>query len=206
LKLISKKKKKFLGWWLSLIVIGLLIVAFLPEKKIATLSVDIGRDQQKQQMEEYQFDQFYRLEADDRFANTIVEWCKDPNVQRVITEDVKSEMSEQDITLAIKSLRAEKKSANLVQITYAVSDETNATPFAKSIYDIFVEKINSLNSGADQEGWFKIIGSGPTVSEKSIPFISLFLIFASGGLLISLFIVLSGHYFKEEEKPNENRG
>lgn len=205
LKFISKRKKKLLGWWLSLIVIGFLIVIVLPNKLQATLSIDIARNQQNEKSGEYQYDQFYRLEADGRFANTLVQWSKDPNVQRVIADQIGEKLNDEQISIAMQSMRAEKKSANLVQVSFDVMDQKDAAPFAKSTYDVFVQKTNSLNLGADQEGWFKIIGSGPTVSEKSIPLTLLFLIFASGSLLISLLIVLAGHYFKEEEKQNEDR-
>jgi len=204
IKLISEKRKLFGSIWLAFVALGMILYAIVPAKQIATLSIDIARDQQTQQTPDYQFDQFYRLEADDRFANTLVQWTEDPNVQRKIRDNLKDELSKRKVDLAIDSLKAVKRSANLVQVIFIVDNSQDAAPMAQSIYGVFQSKTSSLNNGQDQ-GWFKIIGSGPTVNSKKLSFALIFFVLVVGGLLLSLFTVLANHYFSKEEKKDENR-
>ena len=203
LKLLGKNRKRLFFYWGSIVLIGMVIVALLPEKKVAVLSIDIARESQEQNDALYEYDQFYRLEADDRFANTLVQWCKDPNTKRTISGALEGKLSKEDSKAILKTVRAEKKSANLVQVIYEVDENAEAPIFAKALFEVFTNKTNALN-GDQEQGWFKIIGSGPTVEEKSLPLLLMFVIFIIAGLIVSLFAVVVTYYFNEEDIKDEN--
>ena len=48
IKLLGKNRKRLFFYWGSIVLIGMVIVALLPEKKVAVLSIDIARESQEQ--------------------------------------------------------------------------------------------------------------------------------------------------------------
>ncbi|MEA1926289.1 MAG: hypothetical protein U9M90_03565, partial [Patescibacteria group bacterium] len=204
LKILGERKKCFWSAWLGIVFIGMLVVFVMPDRTEAVLSFDIARERGGQNIQEYQYDQYYRLEADDRFAKTVAQWLKDPNIQRQIAENASGEISDKHIQRSIRSLRAEKKSANFVQARFIVDDPNEAPIIARSIKNVLDKRTSSLNNGAKDEKWFKIIATGPSISKKNLPFPIVLPFSVILGLLMAVFAVLVLHYFKEDEKRKEN--
>lgn len=204
IKIFKQRKKAFLLLFVVIVFGGMTIYFFIPEKNKAILSIDIARTVGGTDMQEYRYDQFYRLEADDRFAGTIVQWLDDPNVQKSIENEVNSEISKEELSKIKGSLKAKKKSANFIQVEFVVSKKEEAVPFAKSIKKVLDSKVEKLNKDVDDERWFRLIFSGPSVLKEKMALQTILVLLFALGSGISVFGVLAMHYLQEDDQ-NENR-
>lgn len=208
LAVLKVKGKLFWGVWLGFIFLGLAIFLAIPVKNEATLSFDVARENGDSSLAEYQYDQFYRLEADDRFTQSVVQWMGDLNVQRKITDKFKGELLEEESERIINSLRAEKKAVNFLQVHFAIEASKDAVIISKAIKEVLDEKVSSLNKSSGDEKWFKLIASGPTVEQKKVSFLLLMSLFVVLGLFLASFIVVASHYLQDEQdkkQKNEDR-
>jgi len=189
-------KKRIKTFWF--VVVLSIVSAFVwqlcqPETYRATLLLNVGRSG-SQDTGEYTYDDFYRLQADERFADTVVRWIGSPR----IIEDVRIEAGQSDAT----SFVAKRLSSQMIEVTYTRSDRAALDRLASALPSVLNQYAESLNQGGKQSGWFIVIGSVPVVSDARIGLpMALF-----AGLLIGMFIgfwsALFQHYFlKDTTRP-----
>jgi uncharacterized protein involved in exopolysaccharide biosynthesis len=201
-KIVKQHKMLFFGVWI--LFAGFVMAWFFsrPQSFEAVMSIDIARQsgqENSQSSGEYDFDQYYRLEADENFAETVVQWLKDPGVVNFVFSDSETEASGDSLSSFSKFFKAERLSPNYVQVRYATKNPSDAAAIFNSTKEIITEKTNSLNEDSKDSNWFKAIFSGPVVAEKKLPLLPVLVGAVVGGLLISIFSVLTSHYWKEEE-------
>ncbi|MEA2006842.1 MAG: hypothetical protein U9O20_01640 [Patescibacteria group bacterium] len=200
-KIIKQHKMLFFGVWI--LFAGFVMAWFFsrPQAFEAVMSIDIARQsgqESSQSQEEYDFDQYYRLEADKSFAETLVQWLGDPGVVNFVFSDSKTEASGKSLSSFSKFFKAERLSPNYVQVRYVTKNPPAAAAIFSSTKEIITKKTNSLNEESKDSNWFKTIFSGPVVAEKKLSFLPVFVGAVVGGLLLSIFSVLTRHYWKEE--------
>lgn len=201
-KIIKQHKMLFGGIWIFIAIIAFIWVFSQPESFNATMSIDIARQGAQNDSEtvrEYDYDQFYRLEADDRFANTVVQWLKDPGVVNSIYADSKLKAPSDSLRSLSKAFRAEKLAPNYIQIKYSATDPSNAGVIFRATEKIITKRTNSLNADAQDQNWFKTIFSGPIVAKKKLPVLPVAVGVIAGGFLVSIFGVMVRHYWREED-------
>lgn len=64
----------------STVGIVVLFLLLQPVRYTTVLSLHVGRVHNETQAEEYHYDDFYRLQADERFADTLVRWLASPSI------------------------------------------------------------------------------------------------------------------------------
>lgn len=208
LLVLKTRGRLFWSLWLGLTFFGLIIFFVIPTKNEAVLSLDVTREHGDSSVEEYQYDQFYRLEADDKFTEAVVQWLDDPNFQRRISEKLKGSLSDEQIESAIESFSSEKKASNFLQVRFDVESPKEATIVAIATKGALEEKVASLAGDQEDSKWFRLVVSGPTVELVKVSFALFAAILIVLGLSISIFIVFATHYFQEDEdkkQTDENR-
>ena len=70
LRVLKSQSKTFWGLWLGIVFLSLIALSLVPIKNEVVLSLDISRTAGSTEIQEYQYDQFYHLEADEKFAHT----------------------------------------------------------------------------------------------------------------------------------------
>lgn len=185
--LIQALKKDFKIFWGCILAVLILIFgyfAFRPVSFEASLDINITRAG-KQETTDYKYDNFYRLQADEKFADTLVEWLGSPSV---VSEILKKTQNNQEFTLRQLSrlIRGEKYSSQLVRASYVSSDKESAVNMSRGIENVLRNKIDELNGEQKEENWFKIIIGEPTVKTETFnPWIA-----ALAGVLLGAFIGL----------------
>jgi len=183
-------KKHFKLFLLMIFLVTAAIIVFQIVRPLTyktSLALNITRDG-SQKTDDYKYDDFYRLQADERFADTVVRWMALP----AITESIYSEAGVSEG----EKFKAKRLSSQLIEITYITSDVKTAQKLSDSIIKVLNRETEKLNEFQKNEAWFKILGGQPIITDnkpnlwKSAPV----------GLLIGVFLgfwtVIIKHYLE----------
>ncbi len=201
IQIFKKKKEFFLGVWLSVILAVLLVFIFLPVKYETVMSIAVTREGDANIFGEYDYDLYYRLEADDSYGKTVVQWLSDENnLNEILSrsrDDCKIDKSASH--KIAKSFRGEQFSANYIHVKYKTENISQAQALAKETSRVLKVKNGELNESSQNDNWFKLIFSQPSITKKELP---LSIIFGGAiilGLLVSIFITMFSHYWQSEK-------
>jgi len=196
LQIIKRNIRMFIFVVILVLVSGLTYFYARPISYDASLALNITR-KGVDQTTDYKYDYYYRLGADEKFADTIVEWLKDPGTVARIYEN--SEISSNDLSLKklTKLLKPEKRSSELVLVSFSSSDEKELKHISDLIKKEISKNINDLNYLQKDMNWFDIFGEEPVIVKHSF---NLFIVSAGllfFGIFLAFWVVLITHYFKE---------
>lgn len=191
-------RERQMTFWMTALIIVAAAVAWQqnqPASYQATLLLNIGRAG-AQDTADYTYDGFYRLQADERFADTAVRWLGSPRVVEDIYEAAGLE-ADGFGTRDLKGLFGAKRlSSQVVEVTYADADTKKLGKISEAAVAVLNRYAESLNRENAESGWFVVIGGDPVIRDARIP-----LLFAvAAGLALGIFIgfwaALLRHYLK----------
>ena len=185
--------------FLAVVLVSLLCVfvwyVSQPPSYQATLLLNIGRGS-LQHTDQYTYDSFYRLQADERFADTVVRWLGTPR----IVEDIYARAGLNRQAAAIPSLKntfqAKRLSSQMIEVTYADPDAATLEQIAVAAVAVLNDYTQSLNQKDRGAEWFVVVGSDPVIRDArvSLSFVlSIGLVF---GIFIGFWAALFRHYFR----------
>ena len=160
-----------------------------------SMTLDITR-QGTQESADYRYDGFYRLQADEKFAETVVEWLKSP---RFVTDIYAmaginpAVFSPRPLSRAFK---AEKRSAQVVSINFSANTFSSAKNLSAAVVSVLSKNTENLNENQKDKNWFKIIGHEPVIVENYVSPFDIFLASLVIGVILGFWLVLFVHYFK----------
>lgn len=145
---------------------------------------------------EYQYHGLYRLQADERFGDTVVRWLQSPR----IIADI-SAQSESGSGTSVRAMDAQRLSSQMIRVTYAAADKSEAERIAKALVERINEESGSLNADHQESSWFAVAGDEPVVTDGRSS-----LVFAGGvslaaGIFLGFWTVLFRHYFSVDVGP-----
>jgi capsular polysaccharide biosynthesis protein len=162
----------------------------------ASLLLNISRSE-TQSTADYRFDQFYRLQADDKFSDTVVEWIKTPGVAKEIFDRAGISSDQKTMRQLSKSFQAEKVSPNLIRIQYSTQNSDEAAKIAPEVKSVISEKTKALNASAKDPDWFQIDMSDLIIL-KNIQNLWINLgLAAAFGLFLGSLLAFGKHYISE---------
>jgi capsular polysaccharide biosynthesis protein len=164
----------------------------------ASLLLNISRTE-TQTTADYRYDQFYRLQADDKFAETVVEWLASPGVSQDIFAKAGINADQKTMRDLSKSFQAEKLSSNLVSVKYSTETNDEAARIAPAIESILADRTKSLNSAAKDPDWFQIDSSNLIVLKNTQDLRLNFGIAALAGLFLGALFAFGKYYISDEE-------
>jgi len=163
----------------------------------ASLLLNISR-METQSTTNYKYDQFYRLQADEEFTDTIVGWLKAPGVTQDIFAKADIKTEEKSLRQLSKSFRSEKLSPELVEVYFSTQTEDEAKKIGNAINLIISDKVKSLNIDASDPNWFRVDESNFIVV-KNIQDLRINLgIAVLVGIFIGILLAFGKHYISEE--------
>ncbi len=183
--------------FISILVFLALISFFLvkPQEYQASLTLNISREGAKT-TQDYQFDDFYRLQADEKFADTLVEWLKNPRVVSDIYQKAGISTDNFSLKSLSRSFSPAKYSPQTVVVSFNSPTKEQAEKLSHSIVSITRENTQKLNEKQQETAWFQVIAFDPLIKKQifSWPIIILAGIFL--GIFIAFWVVLFIHYIK----------
>lgn len=161
-----------------------------------SLLLNISRTE-TQPTADYRYDQFYRLQADDKFAETVVEWLKAPGVANDIFAKAGINSDQKTMRQLSKSFRAEKLSSNLVGVQYSTEVSDEAGKIASAVSSIISDKTKSLNADARDPNWFQVDASNLIVLKNTQDLRLNLGIAALAGLFLGTLLAFGKHYISK---------
>ena len=141
----------------ALFVCGGFLIQWLQPVRYATeITMNIARSGVRA-TSEYAYDDFYRLQADERFADTVVRWLESPR----IVGDIASEARVSESV----SFDAGRLSSQVIRIRYTMRDEASAKRVAAALFTVLNQETESLNRNRSEDGWFALVGETPSIRD-----------------------------------------
>lgn len=183
-------KKHYKLFLLVIAFITAAVIVFQIIKPITyktSLALNITRDG-SQKTEDYKYDNFYRLQADERFADTVVRWAALPGIVKDICDGA-------GIGKSIK-FKAKRLSSQAVEITYITSDIKTARELSASIVKVLNNETKKLNEFQKNEDWFKILGDRPVIINNKSELWKTALLGLLIGVFLGFWVILIKHYLE----------
>jgi len=164
----------------------------------ATLLLNIGRSG-VENTQDYTYDSFYRLQADEHFADTVVRWFGSPRVVEDIYTAVSLDLHNEGLRDLKNAFEAKRLSSQMIEVTYTdASDKT-----LKKIAEVAVTTLNhytdSLNQENKKASWFIVIGSDPVIRDARVSFFPAVAVGLVFGIFVGFWVALLRNYFCNEK-------
>ncbi|MDP1883791.1 MAG: hypothetical protein Q8L10_00305 [Candidatus Moranbacteria bacterium] len=193
---IFKEHIKLFSATIILIVLGsFAYFALRPVSYSASLALNITRGG-IQQTGDYRYDDFYRLQADEKFAETVVEWLKNPRTVVDVYDKAGISTDSFSMRRLAKSFTAEKLSAQIVAVSFSAKDGKSAEKLSAAIPEAITENIKLLNKKQDDGTWFEIVAQDPVIIQDRIGALLIFLVSSALGIFVGFWVVLLKHYLE----------
>lgn len=174
---------------------GILCFSLRPTAYDISLTLNITRDG-TQETADYKYDDFYRLQADEKFAETVVEWLKSPRTVSDIYRDADINASQFSLGKLEKSFRSEKLSSQVVSVKFSADTPEKAKKISDSIGKVIAKNIESLNLNQKEKNWFEIAAQDPVIARNALNFWVAVLAALAIGIFLGFWAVLFIHYLK----------
>lgn len=159
IKIFKNFKGTFFGVVLFFIFAGIVFQLYRPLSYKTSLTMNVTRSGH-QETSDYRYDEFYRLQADERFADTVVRWMSSPSITRNIYIDAEF--------FAEANFKSKRLSSQVIEVGYSTADIKSAKALAGSIIKVINQEAEKLNEEQKSESWFKVLGSEPVIRENKI--------------------------------------
>lgn len=196
--IIRKKQRVFFMTLGSVVFVALLWQGNQSERYGATLLLNISRSG-AQMTNDYTYDGFYRLQADERFSDTVVRWIGSPRGAEDVLRDAGIETQSLTTNGLTNFFTAGRLSSQVIRVEYVVLTQVSAEKISGSMTKILNRYANELNLDAQDPSWFVIIGSEPVIRDARISFEKVFGGSIALGIFLGLFFSLFAHYWEKRK-------
>lgn len=195
IQIIKRGKLLFFGVWLAVVVFVLAWFVSRPVSYDVSMPVEISRAGQEK-TQDYTYDQFYRLSADEKYAETISSWLSDPSVVNEIFSGAGIIGPNQSLRSLSKAFSADKLSSNYVQVRFRVKDKNDGSRVTQALQRVLEGKNEQMNKQAESSNWFSLVFGGPVMVINKTNYPAITLLSAIGGLILAIFAVLVREYWR----------
>lgn len=176
-------------------VVGFFVAAYLiflvqPVRYRTEITMNVARSNEPA-IAEYSYDDFYRLQADERFADTVVRWLQSPRIVASISKEA-------ELTNPI-SFQADRLSSQVIRIRYVTRDESSAKRIAPAMFEVLNTETASLNKNASTAGWFVLTGETPSIADGRVSWNILLGIGVFLGVFFGFFATMLKEYLTQWE-------
>lgn len=189
-KIFVERKKLFFGVFFGFVVSALLFFRFQPEKYEAALLLNVARTGYAETAD-YRYDQFYRLQADERFADTVVRWLEASSIRNEI------HLLSDAPDAVVGTIRAKRLSSQVIDVRYHAEGTKELSGVDEAIVSALNHETGKLNESAKDPSWFSVVADRPVVSDARIPFWKTFAAGVAAGLFFAFWAALLSWYWKK---------
>jgi capsular polysaccharide biosynthesis protein len=196
LKIFKKNFKTFLIVVIIFIASGFVFQAFRAKNFKAALNINITRTGKETTLD-YQFDNFYRFQADERFSDTVVRWLASPRIAADIYADAGINSSALSAFSLERAFKAQRLSSQFIETSFISKDAASAQKISKSIVNIINRETDKLNEQQQQANWFMAISDEPLIRPNAYGNGIVFIVSLLIGTLVGAWSVFIKHYFSK---------
>lgn len=198
INIFKKQAKVFWIVVLASVLIAIIWQKSQPVNYQATLLLNIGRNG-VQNTQQYKYDGFYRLQADERFADTVVRWSASPRVVEDIYAGARLDVKNLDIRNLKNVFQAKRLSSQMLEITFYDPDTKALKKISESAVGVLNRYAESLNKENQESGWFVIIGSDPVIRDARVSLVFALEIALLLGVFVGFWSAIFAHYIKNNK-------
>ena len=195
LKIFREHGKLFIFAVAVVVAGGFLYFSLRPISYTSSLMLNITRSG-TQETSEYRYDDFYRLQADEKFAETVVEWLKNPRTAVDVYEKAGISPDKLSLRQLSKIFVAEKRSSQLVAVSFLAGNENTAKEISKSLVAVVSQNTQMLNKKQNEDTWFEIAAQDPVIVRNEMKMMLVFLVSLAVGIFLAFWVVMLKHYLK----------
>jgi capsular polysaccharide biosynthesis protein len=195
IQIIKKDKSLFVGTILLAVLAVFVYHSLKPVSYATSLTLEITR-KGAQTTADYKFDDFYRLQADERFGETIVQWLKSPAVVSKIFQTAGLDSSGMNLRALAGLIKADKLSSQLVSVSFSTKNMEESQKIYQAISKVLNDNTEKLNIEQKQDNWFIIKAQEPVIIKNKNNSLLSFLASLLAGMFIGFWAVLIRHYLK----------
>ncbi len=183
------RRNLFAGVFFASIAVALLVFRFQPARFETSLTLNVSRSG-THETQDYTYDQFYRLQADERFADTVVRWLAAPSIRTDV-------MKVSGVSAAVTdSISAKRLSSQMIAVTYVSGVRNGFGDMSKAVPEVLNREAGKLNERSKDADWFSVVADDPVVRDARIPLRFLLLLGVALGAFFGFWIVLIDWYFR----------
>ena len=177
------------------LVLGGIFLATQKESFAISLTVNITR-KGAQITTDYKFDDLYRLQADEKFAETIVGWLMSPIIAKDILD--KAQIKNDGISLRglSRKFKAEKISSQIVAVNFPTANKDDAGRIAKAIIEELSDNTEKLNQLQQENNWFSLSINDPVIVKNIYSFKVVIPLMLILGIFFAFWVIMLVHYWK----------
>lgn len=184
-----KDRKVFTGVMLGCGIAAALVFWFQREGYQATLVLNVTRAGSVE-TSEYRYDQFYRLQADERFADTVVRWLESPALKHAVDAEAPGQEG------LIRKLKAVRLSSQMIEVTYEAASPQAFGKYATAITRVVNRESAKLNEQAKAADWFIVVAGDPVTRSTKVGLAPLVIGGLLTGIVLAFWTVLVRRYWK----------
>lgn len=172
------------------------------------LSLHIARSQAqagKGVSEEYRYGDFYRLQADERFADTVVRWLLSPGIVSDVLRQAGIYRKDASVKSFSQFFSPKRLSSQFIEVRFFSPDNNDGSKIAGALRDVLNREAQNLNVGSDKnvDGWFVVLVDEPTTYLYDPGFSRILLFSSTLGIFSGLCAVFVRYAWKEEERKEK---
>lgn len=195
IRIIKNNLNVFLAVVLAVVAACFGVLLVKADSYAASMLLSITRSG-SQETADYKFDDFYRIQADEKFAETVVQWVSNPGIEREIFAGAGVNAGNFSLRQLSKSFKAEKLSSQAVGVSFSSPSAQQARKIAASIAEVLSKNSETLNRDQKENGWFKIVSHDPVIVKDAYSPFWVFVAAVLGGIFLAFWTVLIIHYLK----------
>ncbi len=165
----------------------------------ATLLLNISRSG-SQQTSDYTYDGFYRLQADERFADTVVRWIGSPRGAEDILRDAGIETQSYGTNDLARFFTAGRLSSQVIRVEYVAESESSAEKISTGVMKTLNRYADELNRDGKDPAWFVIEGNDPVIRDARVPLWKVFAVSVALGVFLGFWFAMFAAYWERQKE------
>jgi capsular polysaccharide biosynthesis protein len=195
LQIIKRNIAAFAAVIIIVVLGSFIFFAMKPVNYSTSLALNITRSG-SQQTSNYKYDDFYRLQADEKFSETIVEWLRNPRTVANIYAVAGIDVNDFTLRQLAKSIVPKKLSSQFVSISFSAHSVDLAKKISSAIVTVISKNTSELNKNQNESTWFEVVAHDPVIARDKISPLVLLLASLLIGIFLAFWVVLIIHYLK----------
>jgi capsular polysaccharide biosynthesis protein len=195
LKIIKKNLRLFVGIVVCVLAVGFGYFLLRPVSYSTSLTLNITRSG-VDNSQDYRYDDFYRLQADEKFAETVVQWLKSPRIVTDINVEAGRNLEVLNLKQLTKVFQADKLSSQVVSVKFSTPDKKTAEKTALAVAEVLEKNTALLNEDQKESTWFEVKSQNPVIMESKPDYRAVFLFSLLAGIFLAFWGVMIRHYLE----------
>lgn len=194
-KILKENLRLFVFVIVFIIASSFVYFAVKPVSYSASLALNITRSG-VQQTQDYRYDDFYRLQADEKFAETVVQWLQSPRTVADVYAKAGINSDKFSLRQLSKSFASEKLSSQIVSVSFSAKNENLTKKISDAISEVVSSNTELLNKNQNENTWFEVVAQDPVIIKDGVSLVIIFFASLAMGIFVGFWLVLIKHYLE----------